>query len=136
MTLLDELTAYIRFLASTEMSFGHAKALLQHPEVRTNCVRVYYNDGYHVDLPSYRKIKVGDPFFNVLLNPGHLRHLEEWLNSPVYPGSTETLHSHSAVQMDIIPATGTAYETANAEDGIVLLDERGRDELREGFPDC
>lgn len=24
------------------------------PEVRTNCVRVYYNEGYHVDLPVYR----------------------------------------------------------------------------------
>lgn len=31
------------------------------PEVRKNCVRVYYNDGYHVDVPSYRKIEVGDP---------------------------------------------------------------------------
>lgn len=31
------------------------------PEVRKNCVRVYYNDGYHVDVPSYRKIEVEDP---------------------------------------------------------------------------
>src|SRR3546814_5852693 len=30
------------------------------PEVRKNCVRVYYNDGYHVDLPSYRKIEIKD----------------------------------------------------------------------------
>lgn len=27
------------------------------PEVRTNCVRVYYNAGYHVDVPVYRKVK-------------------------------------------------------------------------------
>lgn len=27
------------------------------PEVRTNCVRVYYNAGYHVDVPVYRKMK-------------------------------------------------------------------------------
>ena len=27
------------------------------PEVRTNCVRVYYNAGYHVDEPVYRKVK-------------------------------------------------------------------------------
>lgn len=26
------------------------------PKVRTNCVRVYYNEGYHVDLPAYRII--------------------------------------------------------------------------------
>lgn len=25
------------------------------PEVRTNCVRVYYNEGYHVDIPVYRR---------------------------------------------------------------------------------
>lgn len=31
------------------------------PEIRTNCVRVYYNDGYHIDVPSYRKIEVSDP---------------------------------------------------------------------------
>jgi hypothetical protein len=24
------------------------------PEVRTSCVRVYYNEGYHVDMPVYR----------------------------------------------------------------------------------
>ena len=24
------------------------------PEVRTNCVRIYYNDGFHVDMPIYR----------------------------------------------------------------------------------
>ena len=27
------------------------------PEVRGNCVRVYYNAGYHVDVPVYRKVK-------------------------------------------------------------------------------
>ena len=27
------------------------------PEVRTNCVRIYYNAGYHVDVPVYRKVK-------------------------------------------------------------------------------
>lgn len=26
------------------------------PEVMKNCVRVYYNEGYHVDVPAYRKI--------------------------------------------------------------------------------
>ena len=27
------------------------------PEVRTNCVRVYYDKGYHLDVPVYRKVK-------------------------------------------------------------------------------
>lgn len=29
------------------------------PEVRTNCVRVYYVAGYHVDMPVYRKLDDG-----------------------------------------------------------------------------
>ena len=29
------------------------------PEIKTNCVRVYYNDGPHVDIPVYRSITDG-----------------------------------------------------------------------------
>ena len=32
----------------------------QAPEVRSNCVRVYYAAGYHVDLPAYRRVTVTD----------------------------------------------------------------------------
>lgn len=32
------------------------------PEVRNNCVRVYYKAGYHVDLPVYRRVV--DPYNN------------------------------------------------------------------------
>ena len=32
------------------------------PEVRTNCVRIYYDVGYHVDVPVYRKVKSKDPW--------------------------------------------------------------------------
>ena len=30
---------------------------------------------------------LGDPFFGIFLNPGHQIHLDEWVNSPVAPGS-------------------------------------------------
>jgi len=30
------------------------------PEVKTNCVRVYYNQGYHVDVPAYRRLETVD----------------------------------------------------------------------------
>jgi hypothetical protein len=78
---------------------------------------------------------LGGPFFNLILNPGHLIHLDEWLNTPVYPKSTEALRSGQAIQIDIIPAVGAPYYSANIEDGIALLDSRGRAELREKFPD-
>jgi hypothetical protein len=82
------------------------------------------------------KRHLGDPFFNVGLNPGHLIHLDEWMNTPIYPGSTETLRSGQAIQLDIIPATGTKWFTCNIEDGIALLDERGRAQFAEKYPDA
>ena len=82
------------------------------------------------------KRHLGDSFFNVALNPGHLIHLDEWMNTPIYPGSRERLKSGQAIQLDIIPATGTPYFTSNIEDGIALLDERGRAEFQERYPDA
>ena len=78
--------------------------------------------------------RLGDPFFGVALNPGHQIHLDEWVNSPVAPGSTAELRSGMALQVDIIPATGTEYFTTNIEDGIALADQQLRDALAAAFP--
>ncbi len=88
------------------------------------------------EIDALAKRHLGDPFFNLGLNPGHLIHLDEWMNTPIYPGSSETLRSGQAIQLDIIPATGTPWFTSNIEDGIALLDERGRAEFAERFPDA
>ena len=86
------------------------------------------------DIDAMVRRHLGDPFFGLVLNPGHLIHLDEWMNTPVYPGSEERLQSGQAIQLDIIPATGSAYYSANIEDGIALLDERGRAEFRDRHP--
>lgn len=78
--------------------------------------------------------RLGDPFFGIFLNPGHLLHLDEWIASPVWAGSTVPLRSGSAMQVDIIPATGTEWGTSNIEDGIILADATLRAELAERFP--
>ena len=78
--------------------------------------------------------RLGDPFFGVHLNPGHFIHLDEWPSSPVYPGSDVVLTSGMTLQLDIIPATGTAYHTTNIEDGIALADEAARDDLAARYP--
>ena len=57
------------------------------------------------------------------LNPGHQIHLDEWVNSPVARGSAIELRSGMALQVDVIPATGTEYFTTNIEDGIALADD-------------
>jgi hypothetical protein len=79
--------------------------------------------------------RLGDPFFGIFLNPGHQLHLDEWVNSPISPGSTVELRSGMAFQVDIIPATGTDYFTTNIEDGVALADDAMRAELAGRYPD-
>jgi hypothetical protein len=79
---------------------------------------------------------LGDAFFGISLNPGHLLHLDEWVSSPVFRGSTVELRSGMALQCDIIPATGTPYFTTNIEDGVALADESLRAELAATHPDA
>lgn len=38
----------------------HHERFKEPPEVRTNCVRVHYNEGYHVDIPVYREVATED----------------------------------------------------------------------------
>ncbi len=77
---------------------------------------------------------LGDPFFGVSLNPGHLIHLDEWVSSPMYRGSTQHLRSGMALQVDVIPATNTPYHTTNIEDGIALADEALRQAFEQKYP--
>ena len=77
---------------------------------------------------------LGDPFFGIFLNPGHQIQLDEWLNSPIFPGSTIELQSGMALQCDIIPATGTPYFTTNIEDGLALADEPLRATFASRYP--
>lgn len=80
--------------------------------------------------------RIGDPFFGVGLNPGHLLGLDEWMHSPVEKGSAVPLRSGMAIQVDVIPATGTPYFTSNVEDGIALADEALREELAARYPEA
>ena len=80
--------------------------------------------------------RLGDPFFGVSLNPGHQIHLDEWVNSPMSPGSPVELRSGMALQVDIIPATGTEYFTTNVEDGVALADETLRAAFEARIPEA
>jgi Xaa-Pro aminopeptidase len=80
--------------------------------------------------------RLGDPFFGIFLNPGHQIHLDEWVNSPIHPGSTIPLRSGMALQVDVIPATGGPYFTTNIEDGVAIADEGLRDGFARAYPDA
>ena len=77
---------------------------------------------------------LGDPFFGIFLNPGHQLHLDEWVSSPIFPGSPVELSSGMALQVDVIPATGTEYFTTNIEDGVALADASLRAAFANGYP--
>ncbi|HYI13994.1 MAG TPA: hypothetical protein VEX37_01285, partial [Thermomicrobiales bacterium] len=79
---------------------------------------------------------LGDPFFGVGLNPGHLIHLDEWLSSPIFEGSTIPLQSGMAIQVDVIPMTHSEYYSTNIEDGIALADDATRAELAARYPEA
>ena len=80
--------------------------------------------------------KIGDPFYGVELNPGHLIGLDEWVNSPIYEGSKDRIKPCMAIQVDIIPGTGTEYFTINTEDGIAIGDQGTRNSLMEHYPEA
>ena len=79
---------------------------------------------------------LGDKFFGIFLNPGHQLSLDEWVNSPVGPGSTIELRSGMCMQVDVIPATGTDYFTTNIEDGLALADSALRGAFAAQYPDA
>lgn len=80
--------------------------------------------------------RLGDRFFGIGLNPGHLIHLDEWLHSPIKKGSRMKLSSGMALQCDIIPATATDYFTTNIEDGVALADQATRTAFKTKYPEA
>lgn len=84
----------------------------------------------------YEAVKdfVEDPQYGVVLNPGHLIHLDEWPHSPFAPGSSVELRSGMAIQCDIISAPGAPYYGVHVEDGLVVADASLRSELADKYP--
>jgi hypothetical protein len=94
-------------------------------------IRIGLTAGELYDVTASR---IGGPYFGVFLNPGHFIHLDEWPSSPVAKNSPIRFESGNAIQLDIIPATGTEYHTAQIEDGIALADKTLRKALEEKYP--
>lgn len=64
------------------------------PEVRGNCVRVYYSDGFHVDIPVYRTYIEGDAEKKELASTGVWKtsapeDITTWFNSQVIEKSPD-----------------------------------------------
>lgn len=67
------------------------------------------------------------------LNPGHLCADEEWLSSPIYPGSKEIIKSGMLFRIDIIPSV-KGYCGISCESGIMLADKDLISKIKEEYP--
>ena len=75
----------------------------------------------------------GNAPFNSALNPGHLVSFDEWVHSPIRPGSAERIASGMALQSDIIPAPLAQGQSLNCEDTLVIADRSLRAEIERDF---
>ena len=68
------------------------------------------------------------------LNPGHLTGHDEWIHTPIRPGSAERIASGMPFQVDIIPTPLPAGWALNCEDGVVFADDSLSAELKARHP--
>jgi len=72
--------------------------------------------------------------FDSSLNPGHLIHYEEWMDSPIRPGSDDPIASGMVLQSDIIPTGIRPGWTVNCEDTVAIADAALREEIETRHP--
>jgi len=82
----------------------------------------------------------GEPRFRRQLaaldaQPGHLTSFDEWVHSPVRPGSREKIASGMVFQSDIIPTPLPAGRALNCEDTVAFADAALRAEMRAAYPE-
>lgn len=70
------------------------KRFKKQPEVRNNCVRVYYDAGHHVDIPVYREVEDDDGNISYELASSDWRESDpegvtEWFNQSVIDNSPD-----------------------------------------------
>lgn len=68
------------------------------------------------------------------LNPGHLTGHDEWMHSPIRPGSTEKIASGMPFQVDIIPVPMPDGWSLNCEDAVTFADQALRQEIEAKHP--
>lgn len=73
--------------------------------------------------------------FRPLLNPGHLGSFDEWVSSPIRPGSDDVVGSGAVFQCDVIPTPLPPGRALNCEDTVALADEDLRAELERDQPE-
>ena len=92
--------------------------------------------GNAVDIYNMVDEWIGFEKFGMALNPGHMTHTDEWTNTPFYPDSKVRLTSGMAFQCDYTVTFHDPYMVCHVEDGVVIADEKLREEIKKTSPEC
>lgn len=77
------------------------------PDVRGNCVRVYYkNEGYHVDVPVYRQIVTKDAFTGEETKSYEIAAGNDWRKSDPLANTKWFKNENKAKSPDVVPDNG------------------------------
>lgn len=74
--------------------------------------------------------------FNIVLNPGHLIHTDEWTHSPFEKGNKTKLHSGHVLQCDYTVSFKSPYLVCHIEDSLAIGNEALQKSIRELAPHC
>ena len=83
---------------------------------------------------------LGDPFFGIFLNPGHQISLDDWVNSPVWSGSTVELREENGdkvVYQLVMPEEADAAKgmiSTSSPIGRAILNKEEGDEINVTTP--
>lgn len=79
---------------------------------------------------------IGFDKFNIILNPGHLMHTDEWTNSPFVKDSAVRISSGMAFQCDYTVTFKEPYMACHMEDSLVIADKALREAVQALSPEC
>ncbi len=95
--------------------------------------RVAWYETADIEVAGGAVFERSRPPLRSALNPGHLTGHDEWIHTPVRPGSPEPIVSGMPFQVDVIPTPLRRGWALNCEDGIVFADTALRAALRERY---
>lgn len=95
------------------------------PEVRTNCVRVYYDDGFTVDVPVYREVESAGRTYYELAGPDWKESdpeaVTDWFNKNVNAKSPDIVHGRQMRRLvRLLKAWSKSRSSWNLPSGLVL----------------
>lgn len=102
------------------------KRFERQPDIRTNCVRVYYQGGYHVDVPVYRKMVDEDwgkqwlELAGTEWRKSDARAVTQWFKNAVATQSPEAESDQMRVLVQLVKDFATSRASWNAPSGLII----------------